>query len=103
MAGLQVPAQPHPYLPCTEIGWRLARPHWGRGYASEAATRVLSFGFTDLKLREIIATTSVANTRSSSLMRRIGMSGPEAMFIHPGVPEGSHLRQHVLYRISKAS
>ncbi|MDC6167079.1 GNAT family N-acetyltransferase [Paucibacter sp. XJ19-41] len=103
MAGLQVPAEPHPYLPCTEIGWRLARAHWGQGYASEAARRVLSFAFSELKLQEVLASTAVGNRRSSAVMRRVGMSGPEASFIHPGVPEGSHLRQHVLYRISSAT
>ena len=103
MAGLQVPAAPHPYLPCTEIGWRLARAHWGQGYASEAARRVLSFAFSELKLREVLASTAVGNLRSSAVMRRIGMSGPEASFFHPGVLEGNHLRQHVLYRISSAS
>lgn len=30
--GLQVPAAGHPFLPCVEIGWRLARKHWGNGY-----------------------------------------------------------------------
>ena len=103
MAGLQVPAEPHPYLPCTEIGWRLAKEYWGQGYASEAAYRVLDFAFIDLGLEEVVATTAVGNIRSSAVMRRIGMSGPEATFVHPGVPDGSSLRQHVLYRISKAS
>jgi RimJ/RimL family protein N-acetyltransferase len=28
--GLQIPAPGHPYLPCIEIGWRLARRQWGR-------------------------------------------------------------------------
>jgi RimJ/RimL family protein N-acetyltransferase len=103
MAGLQVPAEPHPCLPCTEIGWRLARGYWGQGYASEAATRVLSFAFNDLKLHEVVASTAIGNKRSSAVMQRVGMSGPEATFVHPGVPEGSHLRQHVLYRITSAS
>ena len=103
MAGLQVPAEPHPYLPSTEIGWRLAREHWGQGYASEAARRVLSFAFAELKLQDVVASTAVGNKRSSAVMQRVGMSGPEAIFVHPGVPEGSHLRQHVLYRISNTS
>ena len=103
MAGLQVPADPHPYLPCTEIGWRLAKEYWRCGYASEAAGRVLDFAFTDLKLQAVVASTAVGNKRSSSVMQRIGMSGPATTFVHPGVPEGSPLRQHVLYRISSAS
>jgi RimJ/RimL family protein N-acetyltransferase len=101
MAGLQVPAEPHPYLPCTEIGWRLARSYWGQGYASEAAKRILQFAFEDLKLPEVIATTAKNNRRSSAVMERIGMSGPEATFLHPGVPVESPLREHILYRISR--
>ena len=103
MAGLQVPAAPHPCLPCTEIGWRLARAYWGQGYASEAARRVLSFAFTNLKLQDVVASTAVGNQRSSAVMQRIGMSGPEETFVHPGVPESRHLRRHVLYRITSAS
>ncbi len=34
-----------PICPCVEIGWRLAREHWGRGYASEAAAAWLAWGF----------------------------------------------------------
>jgi RimJ/RimL family protein N-acetyltransferase len=100
MAGLQVPAEPHPYLPCIEIGWRLARAFWGQGYAAEAAKRVLQFAFEELRVQEVVASTAKHNLRSSAVMRRIGMSGPEATFIHPGVPEGSPLREHMLYRVS---
>ncbi len=103
MAGLQVPAEPHPYLPCVEVGWRLARRNWGVGYATEAARRALRFAFEDLELQEVIATTAQNNVRSSAVMERLGMSGPEGPFIHPGVPEGSPLRQHVLYRLAHSA
>jgi RimJ/RimL family protein N-acetyltransferase len=103
MAGLQVPAEPHPYLPCIEVGWRLAKPYWGRGYASEAAKRALRFAFDVLQVNEVIATTAKDNKRSSAVMERIGMSGPEGVFIHPGVPEESPLREHLVYRMVKAN
>ncbi len=103
MAGLQVPAPPHPYLPCVEIGWRLARASWGKGYATEAARRALRFAFEDLDLHEVVATTAQHNVRSSAVMERLGMSGPEGPFIHPGVPEGSALRHHVLYRLVRGT
>ena len=103
MAGLQVPAEPHPYLPCVEIGWRLAKRYWGLGYATEAARRVLRFAFEDLNLQEVVATTAEHNGRSSAVMSRLGMSGPEAHFTHPGVPEGSPLRRHVLYRLARGA
>lgn len=102
MAGLQVPAEPHPYLPCIEVGWRLAKEQWGHGYASEAARCALRFAFDELRAQEVLASTAKDNSRSSAVMQRIGMSGPEATFIHPGVPEGSTLREHVLYRISES-
>src|SRR5688572_29181423 len=38
--GLAVVNFEGPFTPCVEIGWRLARAHWGRGYAPEAARAV---------------------------------------------------------------
>ena len=35
--GLSIPRFESHFTPCVEIGWRLAREHWGRGYAPEAA------------------------------------------------------------------
>jgi len=40
--GLNVPANPLPFSPCTEIGWRLAFDYWGRGYAQEGARAALT-------------------------------------------------------------
>ena len=100
-AGLQVPAEGHPYLPCVEIGWRLAAEYWGHGYASESAQAVLRVAFAELALPEVIATTAAGNRRSSAVMHRIGMRGPEATFQHPGVSEGNPLRTHILYRITR--
>ena len=100
-AGLQVPAANHPFMPCVEIGWRLARPHWGHGYATEAAKQVLRIAFGSLKLPELIATTAVGNLRSSKVMERIGMVGPETVFWFPDVPKENPLGQHVLYRVSR--
>ncbi len=99
--GLQIPAESHPYLPCVEIGWRLAAEYWGHGYASESAKAVLRVAFENLGFPGVIATTAAGNQRSSAVMRRIGMLGPEATFQHPGVPEGNPLRTHILYRITR--
>lgn len=99
-AGLQAPDDTHPFSPCVEIGWRLAREYWGRGYASEAATGVLSFAFDALGLPDVIATTAVGNHRSSAVMKRIGMKGPESLFRFLAVPKENPLGDHVLYRIT---
>jgi len=90
---------PMPFAPGVEIGWRLARSAWGRGYASEAARSCLAFGFEEIGLDEIVSFTSVVNERSQQVMRRIGMQRDAADdFDHPRVPESSPLRPHVLYR-----
>lgn len=82
-----------------EAGWRLARPFWGRGYATEAADAALAFGFTTLGLPEILAVTAATNLRSQAVMRRLGMTrNPADDFDDPSVPEGP-LRRSVLYRI----
>jgi ribosomal-protein-alanine N-acetyltransferase len=56
-----------------EIGWWLARERWGRGLASEAARRMLRFGFESAGLRRIIAVARPQNAASRAVMERIGM------------------------------
>lgn len=63
----------HPLGVHVDIGWRLARPAWGRGYATEAAKAALDDGFRRLAFREVLAYTSSNNLRSQSVMTRAGM------------------------------
>lgn len=90
-----------PFAPGVEIGWRLAQPFWGRGYASEAAEAALRVGFEQVGLAEIVAFTAVGNQRSRAVMARLGMQEDAQPFDHPAVPEGHPLRQHVLYRLRR--
>jgi RimJ/RimL family protein N-acetyltransferase len=88
------------FTPAVEIGWRLARPHWGHGYVTEAGRAVLEYSFAELGLDEVVSFTTPANQRSQAVMRRLGMShDPRDDFDHPNLPEGHRLRRHVLYRI----
>jgi ribosomal-protein-alanine N-acetyltransferase len=88
------------FTPAVEIGWRLARPAWGHGYAIEAARKVLAYGFGEAGLDEIVSMTTVGNARSRSVMERLGMTrDPADDFEHTGISEGSPIRSHVLYRI----
>jgi RimJ/RimL family protein N-acetyltransferase len=98
--GLQVPSAALPFSPCVEVGWRLAHEHWGHGYATEGARAALKFGFEQLGLAEIVSFTTLGNTRSRAVMRRLGMLEDPYRFDHPSVPEGNPLRSHCLYRIS---
>ena len=99
--GLTRPRRVLPCSPCVEIGWRFARAHWGRGLATEAARGALRIGFERLGLAEIVSFTSVLNHRSRAVMERIGMRDAGEDFDHPGVPEGSPLRRHCLYRLGR--
>lgn len=100
--GLHVPIPELPCAPCVEIGWRLAAAHWGRGLASEAARGALRVGFETLALSEIVAFTATRNLRSRAVMEKIGMTDANEDFEHPNVPVGSVLREHCLYRLSRA-
>ncbi|HEY8481811.1 MAG TPA: GNAT family N-acetyltransferase [Spirillospora sp.] len=101
--GLSVVRFTAPFTPAVEIGWRLARSAWGRGYATEAARRALRFAF-DAGVGEVVAFTAVANTRSRAVMERIGMTrDPADDFDHPLVADGHHLKRHVLYRVAPAA
>lgn len=100
--GLSVPRRQLPFSPCVEIGWRLKRSAWGQGYATEGATECLRVGFDRLGLDEIVSFTTLANLPSIAVMKRIGMSDANANFEHPAVPEGSPLRVHCLYKITRA-
>ena len=89
-----------PFTPALEVGWRLARPHWGHGFATEGATAAISYGFSQKGIDEIVSMTAVVNARSIAVMERLGMQRePAEDFEHPRVPVGSPLRRHVLYRM----
>ena len=99
--GLSVPSFEAAFMPCVEIGWRLAAGHWGNGYATEAARAALADGLGRLGLKEIVSFTVPANVRSVAVMERLGMKrDPVEDFDHPRLPEGHHLRRHVLYRLA---
>ena len=101
--GLAAPNFEAPFTPCVEVGWRLVPEAWGHGYATEAARAALRFGFERLELAEIVSFTVPANVRSRAVMERLGMTrDPADDFLHPNLPDGHPLRQHVLYRLSRA-
>lgn len=99
--GLNQPVAGLPFSPCTEIGWRLARPFWQQGYASEAARAALAFAFNDLALDEVVSFTSLGNQRSQAVMARLGMQRAPKHFQHPALPPAHPLREHCLYRLAK--
>jgi ribosomal-protein-alanine N-acetyltransferase len=87
------------FTPCVEIGWRLAKAFWDRGYATEGAKACLAYGFGTLGLRDVYSFTSALNTRSEKVMRKIGMTKVKD-FSHPKIDPANELCPHVLYRIA---
>ena len=99
--GLNEPRFEAHFTPAVEIGWRLGRGAWGRGYATEAARSVLGYAFDELKLDEIVSFTTVENWRSRRVMERIGMTrDASGDFDHPNVTD-ERIRPHVLYRLAR--
>ncbi len=99
--GLHKPNYDLPVTPCVEIGWRLAKEYWGKGYATEAASVSLNFAFEKIGLTEVYSFTPVANKRSWLVMERLGMKNTCANFEHPIIPVNHPLREHVLYNITR--
>lgn len=100
--GLNSPDYDLPFSPCVEIGWRLAKHHWGNGYATEGARASLAFAFEQTEIDEIVSMTPCQNLASEAVMRKIGMTDMGQNFDHPDVPLGHELAEHFLYKITRA-
>jgi RimJ/RimL family protein N-acetyltransferase len=58
----------------TEIGYLLGRPHWGRGYATEAATAVRDYALSELGEERLIALIQDGNVASKRVAEKLGMA-----------------------------
>jgi ribosomal-protein-alanine N-acetyltransferase len=56
-----------------ELGYWIGVPHWGKGYATEAASAMMNYGFESLGLHRIFASHSTNNPASGRVLRKIGM------------------------------
>lgn len=98
--GLSRPGFDAHFTPAVEVGWRLARHHWGFGYATEAAIAAVDFAFETLELPEIVSFTATENLRSRAVMERLSMThDPADDFNHPKL-SGNRVERHVLYRLT---
>ncbi|MER8153561.1 GNAT family N-acetyltransferase [Streptomyces sp. NPDC094472] len=57
-----------------ELGYRLNKAAWGKGYAAEGARALIHKGFTDLGVERVTADTMAVNTRSRRVMEKAGLS-----------------------------
>ncbi|WP_025898929.1 GNAT family N-acetyltransferase [Sneathiella glossodoripedis] len=99
--GLNIPTPELPFGPCLEVGWRLAKPYWGLGLATEGGRLAVGYGFNELGYDEIVTFTAEINLRSQAVMKRLGFKHNDETFLHPLLPDGHRLQFHKLYRMSK--
>lgn len=88
------------FCPCIEIGWRLDKQYWGRGYATEGAKACLKHGFEKLCFDQVYSFTSIENIASQRVMQKLGLQLKQ-YFAHPQVPENHSLKPHVCYWTEK--
>jgi RimJ/RimL family protein N-acetyltransferase len=56
-----------------ELGYRLRRSAWGKGYATEGSRALISKGFTELGVQRVVAETMAVNTASRRVMEKAGL------------------------------
>jgi RimJ/RimL family protein N-acetyltransferase len=56
-----------------ELGYRLRREAWGKGYATEGSRALIAKGFTEFKVERVVASTMAVNTASRRVMEKSGM------------------------------
>ncbi|MBX2907503.1 MAG: GNAT family N-acetyltransferase [Taibaiella sp.] len=57
-----------------DFGYRLARKHWGKGYATESGRAALNYGLNELGLADIHAMTHIENAASRYVLEKLGFS-----------------------------
>jgi RimJ/RimL family protein N-acetyltransferase len=62
----------------TELGWTLAREHWGQGYATEAARALRNWAYSERGIERLISLISPRNVRSIRVADKLGAE-PEKM------------------------
>jgi RimJ/RimL family protein N-acetyltransferase len=67
-AGLYYP----PDWPALEVGWTVAREHWGKGYAPEAARAACEWAHTELGVNHLVSLILPTNTQSIRVAEKLG-------------------------------
>lgn len=60
--------------PDIELGYRLRRPAWGQGYATEGSRALIHKGFTEMSVERVVAETLAVNTASRRVMEKVGLT-----------------------------
>jgi ribosomal-protein-alanine N-acetyltransferase len=93
-AGLKLNREPmNNHVDYYDVGYRLLKKHWGRGYATEAAKASLDYGLSRLNLTDIYGIADANNLASRKVLEKIGLQFVEA-FDFEGDP-------HFWYKVSR--
>ncbi len=93
MIGLAFQEYQTAFTPAIDIGWRLKRSSWGKGYATEGAKRCITYAFDELGLDRIIAVCTIKNQKSENVMWKIGMK-KVGEFDHPDLADHPAYQRH---------
>jgi RimJ/RimL family protein N-acetyltransferase len=86
------------FSPATDIGWRLKKSAWGKGYATEGAKRCLEYAFNELKINKIFSICTINNNKSENVMKKIGMI-KKGEFNHPELIDYPEYEKNNWYEI----
>ena len=85
-----------------ELGYRLRRAAWGHGYATEGSRDLIRFGFAELRVRRIVATTMAVNTASRRVMEKAGLRYVRTFHPHFDDPIEGSGHGEVEYALTRA-
>ena len=88
------------FTPCVDIGWRLSRKEWNKGFATEGAKKCLEFAFNNIGLTSVKSICPIINERSERVMKKLGMN-KKMTFKHPLLKDYKELEKCILYEIEK--
>ena len=76
-----------------DLGYRILRKYWGKGFATESALASLEYGFNEMQLHEIGAIADCKNKASNHILQKVGLQQVKQFDVGTG--------PHYLYNISK--
>ncbi|HAZ43701.1 MAG TPA: N-acetyltransferase [Cyanobacteria bacterium UBA11371] len=78
-----------------ELGYRLRKVSWGKGYATEGAKALVVKGFSELGTQRVVSSALAANGASSRVMEKAGLKFWQK-YIHPEIEP-----EVVIYALNK--
>ena len=85
-----------------ELGYRLRRPFWGKGYATEGSRALLGKGFAEFGVRRVVAETVAGNWGSRRVLEKRGLSQVETLASTAPEAVDSAEQAHVIYELNRA-